>query len=151
MKILTEKPLELRYEHNADLKRICFVYFTKLFFIHKEYFHGAVFFLTSQRLWSALFWAITQLRMVTHYWSFGTTYGTLEDGTDGLSRNVGKGLPLDAALYPRRAQISSTLRRKPEITESQRRVSQSVQFPGCMVPKYSLRLQEHFIIFSEPF
>jgi hypothetical protein len=31
---------------------------------------------------------------------------TLEDGTDTLSRNVGKGLPLDAALYPRRAQIS---------------------------------------------
>jgi hypothetical protein len=30
---------------------------------------------------------------------------TLEDGTDTLSRNVGKGLPLDAALYPRRAQI----------------------------------------------
>jgi hypothetical protein len=32
---------------------------------------------------------------------------TLEDGTDTSSRNVGKGLPLDAAQYPRRAQISS--------------------------------------------
>jgi hypothetical protein len=42
---------------------------------------------------------------------------TLEDGTDTLSRNVGKGLPLDAALYPRRAQISSASRREPEITE----------------------------------
>jgi hypothetical protein len=31
---------------------------------------------------------------------------TLEDGTDTLSRNVGKRLPLDAALYSRRAQIS---------------------------------------------
>jgi hypothetical protein len=31
---------------------------------------------------------------------------TREFGTDTLSRNVGKGLPLDAALYRRRAQIS---------------------------------------------
>jgi hypothetical protein len=31
---------------------------------------------------------------------------TLVDGTDTLSRNVGKGLPLDAALYPRRTQFS---------------------------------------------
>jgi hypothetical protein len=41
---------------------------------------------------------------------------TLEDGTHTLSRNVGKGLPLDAALYPRRAQISTASRQKPEIT-----------------------------------
>jgi hypothetical protein len=41
---------------------------------------------------------------------------TLEDGTDTLTRNVGKGLLLDAAWYPRRAQISLTSRRKPEIT-----------------------------------
>jgi hypothetical protein len=40
----------------------------------------------------------------------------LEDGTDPLSRNVGKGLPLNAALYPRRAQISSASRRKREVT-----------------------------------
>jgi hypothetical protein len=39
-------------------------------------------------------------------------------GTDTLSRNVGKGLPLDAALYPRRAQISSASRRKLEITNN---------------------------------
>jgi hypothetical protein len=32
---------------------------------------------------------------------------TLEEGTDTLSRNIGKGLPLDAALYPRRAQFST--------------------------------------------
>jgi hypothetical protein len=42
---------------------------------------------------------------------------TLEDGTDTFPRNVDKGLPLDAALCPRRAQISSTSRRKPEITD----------------------------------
>jgi hypothetical protein len=30
------------------------------------------------------------------------------DGTDTLSRNVGKQLPRDAAYYPRRAQISSS-------------------------------------------
>jgi hypothetical protein len=41
---------------------------------------------------------------------------TLEDGTDTLSRNVGKGLPLDAAWYPRRAQILSASQRKPEVT-----------------------------------
>jgi hypothetical protein len=39
-----------------------------------------------------------------------------EDGTDRLSRNVGKELPALAA------QFSSTLRRKPEITQSQSRV-----------------------------
>jgi hypothetical protein len=31
---------------------------------------------------------------------------TREDGTDKLSRNTGKGLPLEAELYPRRVQIS---------------------------------------------
>ena len=31
---------------------------------------------------------------------------TPEDGTDRLSRNVGTELPLDAAWYPRRAQVS---------------------------------------------
>jgi hypothetical protein len=41
---------------------------------------------------------------------------TLEDETDTLFRNVGTALPLDAALYSRIAQISSTSRRKPEIT-----------------------------------
>jgi hypothetical protein len=43
---------------------------------------------------------------------------TLEFGDDTLSRNVGKGLPLDAALYRKRAQTSSVSRRKPEIRES---------------------------------
>jgi hypothetical protein len=37
--------------------------------------------------------------------------------SDRLSRNVGKELPLHAAWYPRRAQISSTPWRKPEFTQ----------------------------------
>jgi hypothetical protein len=59
------------------------------------------------RLISALFWDNTRRRVVGLL--------TREDGTDMLSRNVGKELPHDVAQYPRRAQISSTTRRKPEI------------------------------------
>jgi hypothetical protein len=40
----------------------------------------------------------------------------LEGGTDRLSQNVGKELPLNAAQHLRRTQISSTPRRKPETT-----------------------------------
>jgi hypothetical protein len=64
----------------------------------------------------------------------------VEDGTDTLARNVGKGLPLDAALYPRTAQMSSVSRRKPEITETM-----------ATAPKmyYRLnRIQEHCKPFS---
>jgi hypothetical protein len=56
----------------------------------------------------------------------------LEDGTDTLSRNVGKGLPLDAVWHPRRAQISSTSRRRSETkvylchAESSTRKSQTI-------------------------
>jgi hypothetical protein len=61
---------------------------------------------------SVLFWDIMQRRVALLYRRFGTTYRshlqgsrnqedfdffTIEDGTDTLSRNVGKGLPLDAA------------------------------------------------------
>jgi hypothetical protein len=51
---------------------------------------------------SAVFWDITQNTMVIPYRRFWTSYryyiqGTLEDGTDRLSRNVGKELPLYAA------------------------------------------------------
>jgi hypothetical protein len=80
---------------------------------------------------SALLLGITQRRLVILHRRFGTTYRfifkgselfleflTLEDGTDMLSRNVGEGLPLDAALYPRREQISSASRRKPRITST---------------------------------
>jgi hypothetical protein len=72
---------------------------------------------------SAFFWDITQRWMVILYWHFGTTYWshlqgsrrqkffflTLEDGTHTLSRNVGKGLPYDAAQY-HRTHISDILR-----------------------------------------
>ena len=43
--------------------------------------------------------------------------GFLDLFTDRLSRNVGKELLPHDVLYPRRAQISFTSRRKPEITE----------------------------------
>jgi hypothetical protein len=43
---------------------------------------------------------------------------TLKDRIHTWSQNVDKGLPLDAAYYPRRSQISSISRRKPEITFS---------------------------------
>jgi hypothetical protein len=49
---------------------------------------------------SALFWDVTQRRVVILYRRFGPIFKgqeVQEDGTDTLSRNVGKGLPLDAA------------------------------------------------------
>ena len=55
---------------------------------------------------SALFWDITRRRVVIVYRRFGTAYKfhfqgsrvlNLEDGTDTLSRNVGKQLRHDAA------------------------------------------------------
>jgi hypothetical protein len=39
----------------------------------------------------------------------------LEDGIDWLSKNIGKEIPLYTASYPRRTQILSTWRRKPEM------------------------------------
>jgi hypothetical protein len=78
---------------------------------------------------SALFWGIMQRRVVIIYRRFGATYRShlqgsrnplsLEDGTDTLSRSVSKGLPLEAALYPTRAQFTSASRRKHEITDVQ--------------------------------
>jgi len=50
------------------------------------------------------------------YKGFLFGYATLEEGTDRLSRNVGKELTLLAAREPRTAQFSSTSRRKPVIT-----------------------------------
>ena len=52
---------------------------------------------------SALFWDIAPHRMEILYRRFGTTYRFHLQGS-----NVGKGLPLDAAYYLRRSQISST-------------------------------------------
>jgi len=77
------------------------------------WFHASA----AKYLKSALFWDITQYRVVIPYRLFGTTYRshlqvsrnprrnsdfllgflTLEDGTNMLSRNVGKELPLHAA------------------------------------------------------
>jgi hypothetical protein len=61
-----------------------------------------------ERSRSPLLWDITQRRLLILYWRFGTTYRShfqgsrsprrLEYGTDRLSRNVGEGLPLGAAL-----------------------------------------------------
>jgi hypothetical protein len=85
------------------------------------------------QLRSVLFRGITQRRVVILYWRFGTAYQShlqgsrsprifldflmLEDGTNMLSQNIGKGSPLDTALYPRRAQISSASRQEPEIAD----------------------------------
>jgi hypothetical protein len=91
------------------------------------------------RPWFILFCDITQRWVAVLYRRFGTMYRSHlqesrnprtkpsffldflvpEDGTDSLSRNVGTGLPLSAALYPRKAQISSASQRKPEITYTQ--------------------------------
>ena len=48
---------------------------------------------------------------------------TLENGTDRLSRNVGKELPPLAAVEPIRPQFSDTSRRKPEIAHHSIQVS----------------------------
>jgi hypothetical protein len=60
---------------------------------------------------SVLFWDITQRRMLMLYRRFGQPirpifkgqeeldFLSLEDGSDRLSLNVGKALPLDAALF----------------------------------------------------
>jgi len=72
---------------------------------------------------TALFWVIiAQQVVVISNRRFGKTFRShpqefffgflnLEDGTDRLSRNFGKKLPL-----PKRVQLSATSRRKPEIT-----------------------------------
>jgi hypothetical protein len=53
-----------------------------------------------------LFLDITQRQFVILFFSL-LFFLILEDGTDTLSRNVGKGLPFDAALYPRRGRIAA--------------------------------------------
>jgi len=68
---------------------------------------------------------ITQCRVVMPYRIFDTAYifrlqrqtFVTQAGTDRFSRNDDTALPLYTALYPRRVQISSTSRRKPEIME----------------------------------
>jgi hypothetical protein len=62
-----------------------------------------------------LFWEIAQRIVVIPYRRFGTTYRShlqgsriidLEDGTNRVPRNVGTELPLYAAQFLRRAQVS---------------------------------------------
>ena len=54
--------------------------------------------------------------LVGYYAAYSDNFLTLEYGTDRLSRSVGKESSLYATQYCRRAQVSSTVRRKPEIT-----------------------------------
>jgi hypothetical protein len=70
---------------------------------------------------------------------------TLEDGTDTLSQNVGKQLPHNTALYPRRVQISSTSQQKPEITEHR---SQYLVFCNAdrMITVFELFVKSGFLI-----
>jgi hypothetical protein len=49
-----------------------------------------------------------------------------------LYRKASQGLPFDAALYPGRAQISSTLWRKPEITESVEVIGEILYIPHTL-------------------
>jgi len=81
------------------------------------------------RVWkTAFFWVIPQGLVVIPYRRLETTYLphlqgsrsqiflTLEDGTDSLSRNVGKKLPLVTAELPRITHFSSTSRQKLDIS-----------------------------------
>ena len=62
---------------------------------------------------SAHFWDFTQRRMAVSYRLFGTTYRSLKEGPiDCPETSVG-----DYHSNPRRAQISFTPRRKPDITQ----------------------------------
>ena len=74
---------------------------------------------------SAIFWKTARHMVIStvanSYRSFGKSYRSifliLEDGTDKLSRNVGKKLPLYAAQFCIRAQISTLSWRKPDNTQ----------------------------------
>ena len=75
------------------------------------------------------------------YRRFGTIYQShlqgsriLKDMTDRLSRNVGKELPLFAAWFPRRAQIPSTSRRSPKVTQNRKRSECSSNLYPSFVP-----------------
>jgi hypothetical protein len=77
---------------------------------------------TTHTIRTALLWGIMRRRMVILYRRFGfffLDFLTLEDETDTLSRNLGKGLSFDGAWCPRIAQFSSTWRRKAENTGSE--------------------------------
>jgi hypothetical protein len=65
--------------------------------------------------------------LVAVYHSLWTTYesqlkgqGTLEDGTNRLSLNIGKPPPIYAEKQPQKAKISCTAQQKPEISLTSR-------------------------------
>jgi len=64
---------------------------------------------TAKYMRTALLWVITQKVVVISYQHVGTTYRSrsrIGDGNDRLSQNVGKKLPLLAALSPKQVQFS---------------------------------------------
>ena len=63
---------------------------------------------------------------------------TLEDGTDRLSRNVGKELPVCAALYPRRGQMSSASWQKSEIMRTAHKFSKLCRLSVSALPEKGL-------------
>jgi len=83
---------------------------------------------------SVLLWGdFTRRVVVDSYRLFGTNFRALENGIDKLYRKVGKKLPFDPAKNPKKADISLTLRRKPEITDRVcGRSSHSTHSPVCM-------------------
>jgi hypothetical protein len=58
-----------------------------------------------EKLTSALFWGVTQRRMVIPYQSFFLHFLTLEDGTDMLSRNVGRLISLRCVISQKNTGI----------------------------------------------
>jgi len=65
---------------------------------------------------NALFCNVTQRTVAIPYRHFETIYLSELQGARNPRRNVRKESPLRAAVCPRRAQISCTSRRKPEIS-----------------------------------
>jgi hypothetical protein len=77
--------------------------------------------------------------------SFFLDFLTLEDETDRLHRNIGKELPLYAALYPRGAQISSTSRWKSEMKQIKHKSEFQLYLPVSLL---SFILAYHSVLFS---
>jgi len=89
----------------------------------------------------ALVCNFTQSTKVVSYWFFGHPNGSIfkgqaiqEYGTDMLSRNVGTEPPFYAAQNPKGAQISFTLRRKPEIKQMVFVLEMQTPY-ACTVPR----------------
>jgi hypothetical protein len=65
----------------------------------------------------------------------------LEDGTDTLSRNVGKGLPFDTALYPRKAQFARIFLVRYFDSRRPRRKIAGLQISGNRILFFALTLK----------